>query len=89
MVFLKPLDADLLAEIGQKFDKRITVEDGAVNGGFGSAIVDWMSDHGFSPKVERIGIPDNFVKQGTVAQLAAICGIDKDSIKDRILKMLK
>lgn len=89
MVFLKPLDADLLAEIGKKFDKIITVEDGAVNGGFGSAIVDWMSDHGFSPKVERIGIPDNFVKQGTVAQLAAICGIDKDSIKDRILKMLK
>lgn len=89
MVFLKPFDADLLAEIGKKFDKIITVEDGAVNGGFGSVIVDWMSDHGFSPKVERIGIPDNFVKQGTVAQLAAICGIDKDSIKDRILKMLK
>ena len=89
MIFLKPLDDELLTEIGNKFDRILTVEDGALNGGFGSAVADWMCDHGFSPKIERAGIPDRFIRQGTVAQLDAICGIDKESIKDRILKLTK
>ena len=89
MIFLKPLDDELLTEIGNKFDRILTVEDGALNGGFGSAVADWMCDHGFSPKIERAGIPDRFIRQGTVAQLDAICGIDKESIKDRILKLIK
>lgn len=89
MVFLKPLDGTILEEIGKRFDKIITVEDGVVNGGFGSAVADWMCDHGYSPKITRIGIPDYFVKQGTVEELAAVCGIDKQGIKTQILNLLK
>ena len=82
--FLKPLDEDLLHEIGKKFTKIITVEDGVRNGGMGSAVLEWMSDHGYQPVVRRLGLPDHFVEHGKVSELQAIVGIDKESIKKEI-----
>ena len=83
--FLKPLDEDLLHEIGQRFQKVVTIEDGVRNGGMGSAVMEWMDDHGYRPVVRRLGIPDHFVEHGTVAQLQHIVGIDKEGICRAIL----
>ena len=84
MRFLKPLDETILHEVGKKFKRIVTIEDGARNGGFGSAILEWMSDHGYSPAVTRMGLPDTFIEHGTVAQLRKIAGIDKESIRKEI-----
>jgi 1-deoxy-D-xylulose-5-phosphate synthase len=84
MRFLKPLDEKMLHEIGKEFDNIITIEDGIRNGGFGSAILEWMSDNGYSPKIKRLGLPDSFVEHGPVADLQKICHIDADSIIDTI-----
>lgn len=81
MRFVKPLDETLLHEVGKKFKKIVTVEDGARSGGFGSAVLEWMSDNGYMPVVKRLGLPDRFIEHGTVAQLRAIAGTDKNSIK--------
>lgn len=86
--FLKPLDGDLLTAIGCKFRKIITVEDGVRNGGMGSAVLEWMTDHGYSPKIVRLGLPDTFVEHGTVEELRKVCGIDNDSICEVIEKLL-
>lgn len=85
--FLKPLDEDMLHEIGRKFKKVVTVEDGVRSGGMGSAVMEWMADHGYSPAITRLGLPDRFVEHGTVAQLQHIVGIDKEAIKAAIGKM--
>ena len=84
MRFLKPLDENILHEVGRKFKRIVTIEDGARNGGFGSAILEWMSDHGYSPAITRMGLPDTFIEHGTVAQLRKIAGIDKESIRKEI-----
>lgn len=86
--FLKPLDKEMLHEIGRKFKKVITIEDGVRNGGMGSAVMEWMNDHSYQPETHRLGLPDNFVEHGTVAQLQAIVGIDKESIKKVVSQML-
>ena len=86
--FLKPLDENILHEVGKTFDTVITVEDGVRNGGMGSAVLEWMDDHGYKPTVVRLGLPDEFVEQGTVAQLRKLCGIDTESIKDTIVRAL-
>ena len=86
MRFLKPLDEDILQEVGKKFKRIITVEDGVRNGGLGSAVLEWMNDHGFSPTVERLGLPDTFVEHGTVDELQHIVGIDIESIIKAIIK---
>ncbi|MEM7660550.1 MAG: 1-deoxy-D-xylulose-5-phosphate synthase, partial [Bacteroidota bacterium] len=80
MRFVKPLDEDLLHEIFQKFDRVITVEDGAIMGGFGSAILEFMVDHGYTSQVKRLGVPDQFIDHGSQAQLWADCGYDKAAI---------
>ncbi|MBO5583874.1 MAG: 1-deoxy-D-xylulose-5-phosphate synthase [Prevotella sp.] len=80
MRFLKPLDEDILREVGERFQRIITVEDGVRNGGMGSAVLEWMSDHGYQPRITRLGLPDEFVEQGTVAQLHHLVGIDKEGI---------
>ena len=82
--FLKPLDEDMLHEIGRKFKKIVTIEDGVRNGGMGSAVLEWMNDHGYSPFIKRLGLPDVFVEHGKVSELQAIVGIDKDGIKKAI-----
>ena len=86
MRFLKPLDEGILHEVGRKFQRIVTIEDGVRNGGLGSAVLEWMSDHGYTPKVVRMGLPDAFVEHGTVAELQQIVGMDVESIRKEILK---
>ncbi len=87
MVFLRPLDEIALHEIGKKYKKIITVEDGMLKGGFGSAILEFMADNDYNVKVRRIGLPDKFVEHGPVADLHKICGTDADSIYEAIIKI--
>lgn len=86
--FLKPLDDKLLTEIGERFSKIITVEDGIRAGGMGSAVLEWMSDHGYSPKMKRLGLPDHFVEHGTVEELRKVCGLDNASVRKVIEETL-
>nr|WP_155813610.1 1-deoxy-D-xylulose-5-phosphate synthase [Hoylesella buccalis] len=88
MRFIKPLDGDLLDEIGKKFKKVITIEDGVRNGGFGSAVLEWFNDHGYAPSVQRMGLPDEFVAHGSVDELRRIVGLDAPHIKQNIEEML-
>ncbi|MBR7043994.1 MAG: 1-deoxy-D-xylulose-5-phosphate synthase [Prevotella sp.] len=81
MRFLKPLDEGILHEVGQKFQRIVTIEDGVRNGGLGSAVLEWMSDHGYSPKITRLGLPDAFVEHGTVEELRKIVGLDRESLQ--------
>ncbi len=82
--FVKPLDENLLQDIGRKFNKIITIEDGVRNGGMGSAVLEWMSDHGFRPQIVRMGLPDAFIEHGSVAELRQLVGLDADSIRKEI-----
>lgn len=84
MRFLKPLDETILQEVAERFSRIITIEDGVRDGGLGTAITEWMSDHGYTPHITRMGMPDHFVEQGTVEQLRALCGIDIDGIKKQL-----
>ena len=88
MRFLKPLDNKLLQEVGEQFKTIITVEDGSRDGGMGSAVLEWMADHGYTPRVIRLGIADNFVEHGTVEQLYEACGISKEAIKKIIYQIV-
>ena len=85
MRFLKPIDENILEEVGRKFKRVITVENGARQGGLGSAVLEWMNDHDYAPKVIRLGLPDRFVEHGTVEELQKIAGIDEESIIKAIL----
>lgn len=87
MIFLKPIDEAILEEVGKMYPTVITVEDGTIRGGLGSTVVDWFNDHGYSTRVYKMGIPDEFICQGTVAQLRDYCGIGKGEIKNRIKEL--
>ncbi len=89
MRFLKPIDEDILDEVAHNYNYIITIEDGVRNGGLGSAVAEWMNDCGYPHPVVRMGIPDQFIEQGTVEQLRQLCGIDKESIKKQILACLQ
>lgn len=78
--FLKPLDQELLHEVGRRFPAIVTVEDGVLKGGMGSAILEFMADAGYTPTVRRLGIGDVFVQHGPVKDLHRICGIDENGI---------
>lgn len=80
MRYLKPIDEDILHEVGSKYKHIITLENGTIKGGFGSAVLEFMADHGYHPDIHRMGIPDEFVEHGSVPELCRICGIDTDSI---------
>ena len=82
MRFLKPIDEDILHEVGKKFKKVVTVEDGVISGGLGSAVLEFFADHGYEVEVKRVGIPNKFVMHGTVAELRQICGMDAQSIAE-------
>ena len=86
--FLKPLDEDMLHEIGRRFRHIITVEDGVLKGGMGSAVLEFMSDNGYAPHVQRIGVPDTFVEHGSLKDLHHLCGMDENSIYQTILNTL-
>lgn len=89
MRFAKPLDSGILEEVGQKFRHVITIEDGVRMGGFGSAVLEWMNDHGYDVTVRRMGLPDEFVEHGTVAELRKITGLDAQAIKEELEKTSK
>ncbi len=78
--FLKPLDEEMLHEIGQKFRRIVTVEDGVRKGGMGSAVLEFMADNRYTPQVSRIGVPDTFVEHGPVQELYHLCGMDETEI---------
>ncbi len=88
MRWAKPLDEDILHRVGKEFKRVVTVEDGVVGGGVGSAVLEWLADHGYAPMVTRLGIGDEFVEQGTVAELKAQCGYDADGIYRELTKGL-
>ena len=83
--FLKPLDEEMLDEIGKNFKNIVTIEDGVLKGGMGSAILEFMSDHGYTPTVRRIGLPDQFVQHGSLKELHHICGTDQEGIEQVLL----
>lgn len=84
MRFCKPLDTDVLESVSQCFSRIVTVEDGQLAGGFGSAVLEWLSDNGKTTRVRRIGLPDRFIEHGTVNELRHIAGTDIESIKQAI-----
>ena len=87
MRFLKPLDEALLAEVAQKFRCIVTVEDGVRAGGFGSAVLEWLADHGADCRVVRLGLPDEFVEHGSVPELRALVGLDAAGIARTLLNI--
>jgi 1-deoxy-D-xylulose-5-phosphate synthase len=89
MRFAKPLDAQLLIEIFSKFKKIITLEDGCLQGGFGSAILEFMADHNFNAEVRRLGIPDKVIEHGEQIELHHECGLDPDGIERAVTEMLE
>jgi len=80
MRFLKPLDEKILHEVGRKFKKVVTVEDGVREGGFGSAVLEFFADNGYSLQVKRIGLPDSFVEHGTPDELYSMLGMNEEGI---------
>jgi 1-deoxy-D-xylulose-5-phosphate synthase len=88
MRFAKPLDTDCLHAIFRRFSNIITVEDGVISGGFGSAVIEFMVDNGYRANVERLGVPDTFIDHGTQTELYRECGFDPESICKHIRSMV-
>ena len=84
MRFVKPLDEQLLHEIFSTFKKVITVEDGCLMGGFGSAVLEWMVDQGYQAQVKRLGIPDDVIEHGEQLELHRDCGFDPQGIANAV-----
>lgn len=89
MIFLKPIDTEILKEVAEKNCQIITVEDGIKDGGLGSAVTEWLNDNGYDRKVTRIGVPDKFVPHGKVPELMKLCGMDEDAIYEAIVNARK
>jgi 1-deoxy-D-xylulose-5-phosphate synthase len=88
MRFAKPLDEVLLHEVFSKFDKVITIEDGCIQGGMGSAVLEFMADNGYSARVKRLGIPDKFIEHGEQKELWQECGFDTNAIVETVKEMV-
>lgn len=86
--FLKPLDEALLHEVGKNFKQIVTIEDGILKGGMGSAVLEFMADNNYYPHIKRIGLPDNFVEHGSVKELYHLCGMDEEGISTLINSFL-
>ncbi|MCF6364836.1 MAG: 1-deoxy-D-xylulose-5-phosphate synthase [Bacteroidales bacterium] len=89
MRFVKPIDEKILHDVFKKFNKIITLEDGIIQGGFGSAVIEFMSENGYSAKIKRLGIPDEFIEHGTQQELYHICGYDTEGILKTVKEMIK
>jgi 1-deoxy-D-xylulose-5-phosphate synthase len=87
--FVKPLDEKLLHEVFSQFSKIITVEDGTVKGGFGSAILEFMNEHNYNAELKILGIPDRLVEHGTPKELHQECHFDAQAIKETVLELMK
>ncbi len=88
MIFLKPIDEDILAEVAGRYRHIVTVEDGTIVGGLGSAVAEWLSEHDNRCRLTRLGVRDEFVDQGTVKQQQQLCGIDEQSVYDTLKKLI-
>lgn len=84
--FLKPLDEELLHEVGLNFQHVVTVEDGVLKGGMGSAILEFFADHDYIPHIKRIGVPDEFIEHGSVQELHRVCGMDEEGIYKQLIE---
>ena len=89
MRFLKPIDEEILHAVCKKFKKIITIEDGTIVGGLGSAVLEFMADHNYHAQVKRLGVPDHFVDHGSQQQLYNECGYDVEGICRIVKTMVK
>ena len=89
MRFLKPIDEDILHHVGRHFKYVITMEDGVLAGGLGSAVAEFMNDNEYTPHIKRLGLPDRFVEQGSVPQLMKLVGLDSNSMVEAIMNLFK
>ena len=89
MRWLKPLDEELLEEVGKKHKTVVTIEDGMIAGGLGSAVLEWMADHGYTPRVVRLGVEDQFVEHGSTKELYHLLKLDKEGICESLLQALE
>ena len=89
MRFLKPIDEALLHEVFSKYNKVITIEDGTIIGGLGSAVIEFMNDHHYKANIKRLGVPDTFIEQGTVAELYRLCGCDVQGMIEAAKELIK
>jgi 1-deoxy-D-xylulose-5-phosphate synthase len=89
MRFAKPLDEELLHEAFDQYKKIITIEDGCLQGGFGSAVLEFMADHSYYAEIRRLGIPDRVVEHGEQFELHRECGFDADGIERTVVEMLE
>ncbi len=85
MIFAKPIDEELLHLIAKRYSRIITLEEGSITGGFGSAVIEFMTDNGYTPRIKRMGIPDQFIAHGSVKELHQLCAIDEESIYSAII----
>ena len=88
MRFLKPIDTSILREVAKKYSRIITIENGAVTGGLGTAVVEYMADNGYSPVIRRMGLPDRFIEHGSTPQLLHLCHIDEDAIVSTLSELI-
>ncbi|MDR1336610.1 MAG: 1-deoxy-D-xylulose-5-phosphate synthase [Tannerella sp.] len=84
MIYLKPMDGEILHEVGQRFSRVVTVENGVITGGFGSAVMEFMSGNGYAACVKRIGVPDRFIEHGSIRELYRLCGMNAAAIAEEI-----
>ena len=87
MRWLKPLDEELLHEVGKKYNTIVTAEDGLIAGGFGSAVLEWMAEHGYTPRVIRLGVDDQFVEHGSTKELYHLLKLDKEGLCESLLQV--
>ena len=87
--FAKPLDEAMLHEVFTRYKKIITIEDGTIVGGVGSAVLEFMSENGYSALVKRLGIPDKFIEHGEPNELYTECGFSVEQIHDEVIDILK
>ena len=87
MRWLKPLDEEILHEVGRHFKTIVTAEDGMIAGGLGSAVLEWMADHGYSPRVVRLGVHDQFVEHGSTKELYHMLQLDKEGLLCALLSL--
>ena len=88
MRFLKPIDTSILREVAKKYNRIITIENGAVTGGLGTAVVEYMADNGYTPVIRRMGLPDRFIEHGSTPQLLHLCHIDEDAIINTLSELI-
>lgn len=84
MIYLKPIDEALLHEVGKNFSRILTVENGVIRGGLGTAVMEFMAENGYTPQIRRIGVGDQFVEHGSIPELYRLCGMDAESIAEAI-----